>query len=149
MRCLFALAAALCAASCSMTPPPPASPAAAEARPAAAGPAATAPPDDPYLWLEDVQGDQALAWVRERNARSQAVLTGQAAYAPLRERLLAILNSRDRIPYVRRQGAHLYNLWQDATNKRGLWRRTTLDEYRKPAPAWETVLDIDALGAAE
>ncbi|MGO1279146.1 MAG: hypothetical protein ACTMIB_10595 [Cellulosimicrobium funkei] len=25
-------------------------------------------PHDPYLWLEDVEGDEALAWVRARNA---------------------------------------------------------------------------------
>jgi prolyl oligopeptidase len=108
-----------------------------------------ASPEDPYIWLEDVQGDQPLAWVRERNAQSQGLLTAQPTYQPLRDRLLAILNARDRIPYVRRNGRWLYNLWQDDVNKRGLWRRTTLDEYRKPQPAWETVLDIDALGRAE
>jgi prolyl oligopeptidase len=106
--------------------------------------------DDPHLWLEDVQGDKALAWVRERNAESQAVLTARPEYAPLRERLLDILNARDRIPYVSRLGAdQFYNFWQDATNKRGLWRRTTLAEYRKPQPAWDTVLDLDALAKAE
>ena len=45
-------------------------------------------------------------------------------------------------------GPYYYNFWQDAKNPRGLWRRTTLDEYRKAEPAWETVLDLDALGAA-
>ncbi|HEY9068595.1 MAG TPA: prolyl oligopeptidase family serine peptidase, partial [Burkholderiaceae bacterium] len=53
------------------------------------------------------------------------------------------------IPQVTRRGDHLYNLWQDEEHKRGLWRRTTLAEYRKPQPAWETVLDLDALAAAE
>lgn len=38
---------------------------------------------------------------------------------------------------------------QDASHKRGLWRRTTLDEYRKASPKWETVLDLDALATAE
>lgn len=104
---------------------------------------------DPYLWLEDVQGERALAWVRERNAQSQALLEARPDFAPLRTRLREILDAKDRIPYVRRVGAHLYNLWQDEAHKRGLWRRTTLDEYRKPQPAWETVLDLDALAAAE
>ena len=110
---------------------------------------ATEPDADPWLWLEDVQGDRALAWVRERNAESQAVLQAQPGFADTRAALLEVLNSSDRIPAVTRRGAWFYNLWQDATNPRGLWRRTTLAEYRKAQPQWETVLDIDALGAAE
>jgi len=105
--------------------------------------------DDPFLWLEDVQGDKALAWVRERNAESQKVLQARPEYEPTRAQLLEILNSRERIPMVSRRGSWLYNLWQDEKNPRGLWRRTTLAEYRKAQPAWETVIDLDALGAAE
>jgi prolyl oligopeptidase len=109
----------------------------------------SAVPDDPFLWLEEVQGDKALAWVRERNAESQKVLQARPEYEATRARLLEILNSKERIPTVVRRGDWLYNLWQDETNKRGLWRRTTLAEYRKAQPAWETVIDLDALGAAE
>ncbi|HJV96320.1 MAG TPA: prolyl oligopeptidase family serine peptidase [Albitalea sp.] len=105
--------------------------------------------DDPFLWLEDVQGEQALAWVRERNDASQKELTARPEYAPLRAQLLEVLNAKDRIPYVARRGDWLYNLWQDETHKRGLWRRTTLADYRKPKPHWETVLDVDALAQAE
>ncbi|WP_293413613.1 prolyl oligopeptidase family serine peptidase [Piscinibacter sp.] len=105
--------------------------------------------DDPHLWLEEVQGDKALAWVRERNAETQKLLAARSDFAPTREKLLAVLNSQDRIPAVSRRGDWFYNLWQDASHKRGLWRRTTLDEYRKASPKWETVLDLDALAAAE
>jgi prolyl oligopeptidase len=105
--------------------------------------------EDPYLWLEEVTGDKALAWAREKNAASQAELQSHAAYAPVRARMLDILNAKDRIPYVSRIGGYFYNLWQDEMQKRGVWRRTTLEEYRKPNPKWETVLDIDALGKAE
>ncbi|TMH28697.1 MAG: S9 family peptidase [Betaproteobacteria bacterium] len=104
---------------------------------------------DPYLWLEDVQGERALAWVRERNAQSQKELTARAEYAPTRSQLLEVLNARDRIPYFVRRGDWLYNFWQDEANKRGLWRRTTLTEYQKPQPAWETMIDLDALAKAE
>ncbi|HEX6706603.1 MAG TPA: prolyl oligopeptidase family serine peptidase [Albitalea sp.] len=105
--------------------------------------------DDPYLWLEDVQGERALAWVRERNAQSQKELTARPEYAPIRAQVLDVLDSKERIPYVSRRGDHLYNLWQDETHKRGLWRRTTLAEYRKPAPAWDVLLDLDALARTE
>lgn len=104
---------------------------------------------DPFAWLEDVQGEKALNWVRERNALSQNELTARPEYAPIKTQMLEVLNAKDRIPAVARRGDWLYNLWQDENNKRGLWRRTTLAEFRKPQPAWETVLDLDALAKAE
>ena len=105
--------------------------------------------DDPYLWLEEVTGDEALAWARARNAETVAELTERPRFTDLRDGIREVLDADDRIPYVRRRGAYLYNFWQDATNPRGLWRRTTLEKYRTPDPAWEIVLDVDALGAAE
>ena len=110
---------------------------------------ATAFVDDPFIWLEDVLGEKPLAWVRERNADSNKVLTARAEYPPIKAQLLEVLNSKDRIPAISRRGNFVYNLWQDDKNKRGLWRRTSLAEYRKPQPAWETVIDLDALGQAE
>ena len=101
--------------------------------------------DDPYLWLEDVTGDKPLAWVKEHNAKSQAELEAAPGFGALRDRLRAIYDSKDRIPYVGARGKWLYNLWQDEANPRGLWRRTTMAEFGKAQPAWETVLDLDAL----
>ena len=108
-----------------------------------------APAADPNLWLEDVLGDRALAWVRERNAQSESLLQAEPGFAALRSSIRAALDSKEQIPYVQRRGRWLYNLWKDAANPRGVWRRTTLAEYRKPQPAWETVIDVDALGKAE
>jgi prolyl oligopeptidase len=107
------------------------------------------PPHDPHLWLEDVQGDKALAWVRERNALSRAQLQAHPRFGKMRDTFRAILDSKEKIPYVSRRGEYLYNFWRDAGHQRGLWRRTTLTEYRKPNPAWETVIDLDALAKAE
>ena len=105
--------------------------------------------EDPYLWLEDVGGEKPLAWVKEENARSQPLLEGAPGFKELHERLLAIYNSRDRIPAVAKRGASYYNFWQDAQSPRGLLRRTSLAEYRKKDPAWETVIDFDRLSADE
>jgi prolyl oligopeptidase len=114
-----------------------------------AGEADKAPaPEDRYLWLEDVTGEKSLEWARARNAESAKVLVTPDE-AALEKRILDILDSKERIPGVEKLGPWYYNLWKDATNPRGLWRRTTLAEYRKPEPAWETVIDVDALGAAE
>jgi prolyl oligopeptidase len=104
---------------------------------------------DPWLWLEDVDSERALGWVRERNEESERELTALPGYAPLRARLKTILDSRDRIPYIGHHDGRFYNFWRDADHERGIWRRTTLDAYRKPAPDWETVLDLDALARTE
>jgi prolyl oligopeptidase len=105
--------------------------------------------DDPWLWLEDVDSERALDWVRDRNVETERALTALPGYAALRARLKTILDARDRIPYVGHHDGRFYNFWRDADHERGLWRRTTLDEYRKPQPAWETVLDLDALARSE
>jgi prolyl oligopeptidase len=104
---------------------------------------------DPFLWLEDVASSQALAWVDERNRETEAALATLPDYAALRARLKTILDSKGRIPYVARYGGRYYNFWRDAQHERGIWRRTTLDEYRKPEPHWETVLDLDQLARDE
>ncbi len=111
--------------------------------------AALAETADPYLWLEDVTGERALAWVRERNAESRTVIEAEPGFAAMRAGILDVLDSKDKIPDVSRRGDWYYNLWRDAEHPRGLWRRTTLAEYRKREPAWETVIDVDALGKAE
>lgn len=110
---------------------------------------AAAAADDPYRWLEDVTGERALAWVREHNAQAEKEFGADPRYEPLRKQLVAILDSNERIPYVTRMGEHYYNFWRDADHPRGVWRRTTLDEYRKRAPAWEEVFDLDALARRE
>ncbi len=105
--------------------------------------------EDPYLWLEDVMGDKAIAWVKEQNAKTQKALEAQPQFVPIRDKVLEVVNSKERIPFVQKRGAFLYNFWQDETNIRGLWRRTTVEEYKKPQPKWETVLDLDQLAKDE
>lgn len=104
---------------------------------------------DDYLWLENVEGDDALAWVEQQNARSLPQIMSHPAYQQLYQNALDVHNSTARIPDITRRGDYLYNLWRDATHVRGLYRRTTLEEYSKADPAWETVLDLDKLAADE
>jgi prolyl oligopeptidase len=111
---------------------------------------ATTDATDPYLWLEEVEGDRAMAWVNEHNTHSLGVLQGDPRYQGLHDQALALVQARDRIPSPGfTHDGHIDNFWQDATHVRGIWRRTTLDSYRTEAPNWETVLDIDALAVAE
>lgn len=115
-----------------------------------AGSSAEAPSgEDPYIWLEEVEAEKALDWVKAQNAVSTRELQARPEFEQIRTRLLAILDSKERIPYVSKEGKWYYNFWRDEKNPRGIWRRTTLEEYRKPEPKWELVLDIDKLGEKE
>lgn len=105
---------------------------------------------DPYLWLEEVRGEAALTWVKERNAKAQEQLTQSTEFNELQARIKSVLDSNTRIPYLSSKlGDHYYNFWQDETHQRGILRRTTLDEYSNDVPTWETVLDVDELGKLE
>jgi prolyl oligopeptidase len=106
--------------------------------------------DDEWRWLEEVDAAEALAWVRERNAETRDALTGGEAFERLATELRQVLDAEDRIPYPDWRGDGLYyDFWTDAAHPRGLWRRTTLEQYRRPEPAWDVLLDVDALAAKE
>lgn len=105
--------------------------------------------DDPYLWLEDVLGDEALAWVRERNDESLTELKADPRYEGLYEQALEVYTSQDRIVAGAPRDGYLYNFWQDETHVRGIWRRAPMDGYLAGSPEWDVILDLDALGAAE
>jgi len=111
-------------------------------------PTIAAPDNDPYRWLEEVEGGRALDFA-EQQSRLTLQKFGGAGFARDRDTLAAIYDRPDNIPYVRRRGGFLYNLWKDVDNPRGLWRRTTLDEFRGPSPKWETLLDVDKLAREE
>jgi prolyl oligopeptidase len=104
---------------------------------------------DPYRWLEEVDGQKALDWVLARNAVTETTLAATPAFAATEAAVLSVLDSDAKIPMVQKIGEFYYNYWRDASHERGLWRRTTLEEYRSPEPHWQTVLDLDALNAAE
>ena len=105
--------------------------------------------EDPYLWLEEVEGERALTWVEARNEASVTRLQQVPEYQPTYDKLLEIYDSEDKIPRIAFRGPYVYNFWQDAEHVRGIWRRTSIDSYAGEEPAWEVILDLDALGEAE
>ncbi|HNA49723.1 MAG TPA: prolyl oligopeptidase family serine peptidase [Mycobacterium sp.] len=104
--------------------------------------------DDPYLWLEDIAGDDALDWVRRHNEPTIDEFRDDR-FEQLRAEALEVLDTDTRIPYVRRRGEYLYNFWRDADNPRGLWRRTTLAHYRSEEPEWDVLIDVDELARTD
>ncbi len=104
--------------------------------------------DDPHLWLEDVDSEAALDWVRTNSQACLADFDGPD-FEDMRTKALEVLDTDARIPYVRRRGEYLYNFWRDETNPRGLWRRTTLQSYRTDAPDWDVIIDVDALARSD
>jgi prolyl oligopeptidase len=111
-------------------------------------PTIEAPDDDPYLWLEEIDGERSLAWVDGQNATTLARF-GDARFAADRDTLAAIYDRPDNIPVIARRGARVFNFWKDVEHPRGLWRATTLDSYRSREPDWDILLDLDALAAKE
>ncbi|MFT6541654.1 MAG: prolyl oligopeptidase, partial [Maricaulis maris] len=107
------------------------------------------PNNDPRVWLEEVEGEQAIEWVEGQNERTFARLQGDERYQGLYDQALAIAQSEDRIPYGSYSGGYIWNFWQDAEHTHGLWRRTSLESYLTDAPEWDVVLDLDALSEAE
>ena len=110
---------------------------------------AETPDDDPWIWLEEVAGERALSWVEGRNEASLGYLESRPLFPALKKRSLEILDSDERIPDPALRGELVYNFWQDADNRRGLWRRMALDDYARGATDWEVLLDLDALARRE
>jgi prolyl oligopeptidase len=104
---------------------------------------------DPYLWLEEIEGEKALSWVEKHNEPTLAELKAVPEFEDIYKTNLEIMNSDERIPYVGQRGDWLYNYWRDADHVRGIWRRTTLESYKTDSPEWETIIDLDALAEAE
>ena len=105
--------------------------------------------EDPYLWLEPVDDPDVIAWVEKHNAQAVSYAESLPNYKALYARNRAIYDSDDRIAYPTLLGDSVYNFWRDDENPRGLWRRTDLETYVSGQPRWETVVDLDALAAAE
>lgn len=101
--------------------------------------------EDPYLWLAQIHGERALAWVRQQNARTDSLLTRDPRYARWRTRIQSVLNAQDRIPFGSVEQQWVFNFWQGAGHPRGVWRRTTVQDYAQRSPHWQTLLDLDEL----
>ena len=112
--------------------------------------AQTATSDDPYLWLEQIEGPRALAQVRQWNAATEALVATGPTFEQYRKRALDILNDEQQIAEPEDVlGDQVTNHWVDAKNPRGLWRITSLSSYVSGHPQWRTLIDVDALGKAE
>jgi prolyl oligopeptidase len=105
--------------------------------------------EDPYLWLEGIDDEKALDWVRAENASTAERLKSSPLFDELYSEAKTILNSKSRLPDVYQEGDWLYNFWRDQKNPRGVFRRTTLDGLASDKPDWEVVIDIDALNKKE
>ena len=104
---------------------------------------------DPYLWLEEVEGDAALQWVNSQNEITQARYTNSERFNETYQFLLDEYNSDDRIPYAYVQNGEMYNFWRDESNVRGIWRKTSIEKYQEEKVEWEVIIDVDQLAKDE
>ncbi len=107
------------------------------------------PPFDPFLWLEDIESEKSLRWVREQNEKTISQLTLQTDYHQIYTEIAGIILANDRVPFATFQNGYFWNFWQDDTNQQGILRRATAEEYKKDQPQWETILDLDDLSQKE
>ncbi|MEL7491516.1 MAG: prolyl oligopeptidase family serine peptidase [Pseudomonadota bacterium] len=106
--------------------------------------------DDPYLWLEEIESDQALSWARAQNARTKKeLLDGNETFDTLYREALEILTSDARLPLGQIHNGAVYNFWQDEIHVRGVWRRASTESYVAGTPEWETLIDFDVLAKEE
>jgi len=110
-----------------------------------AAPAPQSGDANPYLWLAQIHGRKALAWVQAQNGRSDLALETQPTYARDRAQILEVLNANTRIPEGMLDHGWVLNFWQSADHVRGIWRRTSIADYARKTPHWQTLLDIDQL----
>jgi len=104
---------------------------------------------DPYLWLEEIEDQKPLEWVKTENALSDKIITASKLFSPLQKKILNTYNDKDKIAYPELSGKYVYNLWKDEKNQRGLWRCMIKSKYINGGTYWETVLDIDELSKKE
>jgi prolyl oligopeptidase len=104
---------------------------------------------DSHLFLEEIEGKQALDWVKGENQRTLSVLEAEPRYKGFYDEALKIATSKARIPYGSLRNGYVYNFWQDGEHVRGIWRRTPLADYASAEPKWDTILDVDKLAADE
>ncbi|MCA9023162.1 MAG: S9 family peptidase, partial [Planctomycetaceae bacterium] len=110
---------------------------------------AEVPDEQSLLWLEEIEGDQALDWVREQNKSTLQALTSDPHYEEYQSEALKILTASDRITYGTLRGEFVYNFWRDEQHIRGIWRRMTLKQFRQQSREWEVLLDVDRLAETE
>ena len=104
---------------------------------------------DPYLWLEEIDGEKALSWVRTANSATDKTLGADPLFKELYQQTLETLNKKDKLPEITLRGNWVYNFYRDKTHIRGIYRRSSLDKFKAGSPDWQTVLDIDQLSAKE
>ena len=105
--------------------------------------------DDPFLWLEEIESEEALDWAREQNERSVGFLQSHPLFESIQQRNLEILTADDRIAFPSLMGGQIFNFWRDAQHVRGIWRVTSRENYRNERPDWDVIIDVDALAEAE
>lgn len=137
--------------ACGSDPPPPAQPPVQKAAPTVTAPPAPPPlpSDDSFAWLEDVNGEKSLAFARAHNQVSEGALTTAPGFQALEDRLNTIYSSKDKIPYGNYEHGKVRNFWSDKDHQRGIWRETTLADYKKETPSWTTLIDVDDLNKKE
>ncbi len=99
--------------------------------------------EDPFIWLEDIDGERSMEWVLSQNKQTADQYKAMPIYQELYSEAISALNGKSRIPSVTQKGEWVYNFWKDDKNPLGVYRRAKLKEFKANKPKWQTVLDMD------
>src|SRR5262245_60511253 len=86
---------------------------------------------DPFLWLEERDGPAALKWATEQSMRSRAAISADPRFADYSGAAIALSTSTDHLPTGPVLGGQVYNFWQDGEHILGIWRRASVESYKR------------------
>ena len=106
--------------------------------------------EDPFIWLEEIQGERALKQVDDWNKTTEQDLSRAPGFEAMRARAFGILTDNRQIAMPDEvQSEFVTNYWIDGDHPRGQWRISPRAAYLAGRPEWRVLIDVDALGRAE
>lgn len=104
---------------------------------------------DQFNFLEKLDSQEALNWVKKENALTTEQFTKNKIFNKTFNELKSVLFDSEALPHIYKRKGYVYNFWQDEKNIIGVWRRTTLDKYKEDIIDWEILIDFDELSQNE
>jgi prolyl oligopeptidase len=112
---------------------------------------------DPFSYLDEVIGAQALSWVKNISLETKNRIGQGPRHQVLESEVRQIYLAPDRLPMGTLVGGFIYNFWQDKKSVRGVWRRKALAKYSDmnsktkadDLTGWDILIDFDQLARSE
>ncbi|MCE3010761.1 MAG: prolyl oligopeptidase family serine peptidase [Proteobacteria bacterium] len=98
--------------------------------------------NDPYHWLETIEGPESLDWVKAENQLTENLLSKHPQFLQTKHFVKQVMTDPSKIPYGWFKDDWYYNIWMDEKNPLGVLRRTKAEDL--PKLSWQVVFDVDS-----